>query len=380
MQSDSSTLPESAPFLRPLAFPRGQVARNSLWLAPLTNLQSEADGTLSDVEERWLLRRAEGGFGVIETCAAYVQQSGKTWPGQLGVDRDECLPRLRSLASGLRQRGALSIVQLFHGGARASRALAGDLVSATAHAVGDDHARAATDEDLIGTIDSFRAAALRVAAAGFDGVEIHGAHGYLPAQFLSRTNQRDDRWGGSLENRARLLRTLVQEVRRALPDHLVGVRLSPEDYGTVAGIDLDETATVAGWLAADGVDFVHASLWDHRQPSKKYPDEAPFQRIRAAVPLAIPVVAAGAFWTPAEASRWMHWAEALPAADGSGGAVAVALGSAAIVNPDWPAHAAQPGWEPTRLPVSAEHLAAVAVGAPFIDYLRRRRGFVADPA
>src|SRR5690606_35508424 len=110
----------------------------------------------------------------------------------------------------------------------------------------------------------FRDAAVRARRAGFDGVELHGAHGYLLSQFLSATmNRREDAWGGSFENRARLMREVVRAVRAAVPaSFLVGVRLSPEDYFTARGLDLDENVTLAGLLADDGMDFLHLSLWD----------------------------------------------------------------------------------------------------------------------
>jgi len=300
-----------ADVLAPMRFPNGVTAKNALWLAPLTNLQSDPDGTLSTAEERWLLRRAEGGFGVVETCAAFVSQDGKAWPGQLGIDRDAFLPRLRELADGLLALGALGIVQLFHGGARSPAAVSGsEPWSATAiaeAASGLERARAASEDDILRTIDAFRDAAVRAHQAGFSGVEVHGAHGYVLCQFLSATlNTRDDRWGGApLENRARFLREVVRAIRKAVPDtFLVGVRLSPENYAALTGLDLDESAQVAAWLAADGVDFVHASLWDHHQPARKYPGENPYERLRRAVPGPIPIVAAGQFWTPEEVAHW----------------------------------------------------------------------------
>ncbi|MFO0744505.1 MAG: NADH:flavin oxidoreductase [Myxococcota bacterium] len=364
--------------LRPMRFPRGTEARNGLWLAPLTNLQSEPDGTLSSAEERWLLRRAEGGFGVVETCAAYVAQDGKAWPGELGIDRDACVPRLAELAAGLRSRGALGLVQLFHGGARAARAVSGlepwSATAVTTAGAGMEPARAGSEEDLARVIDDFRAAALRAHAAGFDGIEVHGAHGYLLCQFLSAVAPaRDDRWGGSLEGRARLLREVVRAIRQAVPPpFLVGVRLSPENYGAITGLDLDETAIVARDLVEDGIDFLHLSLWDHRLPSRKYPDENPYRRVRAAVPADVPMVAAGQFWTPDEVASWVG------SVGGPVGSAPVALGRAAILNPEWPRLAATPGWLPRRPPMTAAELGAADVSPTFVQYLRRWKGFVAD--
>lgn len=110
----------------PLALRRGPALRNRLALAPLTNTQSHADGTLSDDEIGWLTARARGGFGLVVTAAAYVQRSGLAWAGQLGVASDDHLPGLTRLADGLRAAGAVSAVQLHHGGIRADAAASGE--------------------------------------------------------------------------------------------------------------------------------------------------------------------------------------------------------------------------------------------------------------
>ena len=84
----------TSPLLAPLRFRNGVEAPNRVWLAPMTNLQSHPDGSLSDDEQRWLLRRADGGFGVIETCAAHVAEDGQAWAGELGIFDDRLLPGL----------------------------------------------------------------------------------------------------------------------------------------------------------------------------------------------------------------------------------------------------------------------------------------------
>lgn len=344
-----------------------------MWLAPLTNGQSEPDGTLGDDELRWLARRAAGGYGVITTCAAYVARDGKAWAGELGVDDDRGLSGLRTLAAAVHEHGALGLVQLFHGGVRATRAESGEqpwsASSWREDAPGFEPPRAATEDDLARVIAAFAAAARRCADAGLDGVEIHGAHGYLPSQFLSRVfNCRDDRWGGTLEGRARLLRELVRAVRAATPaGFVVGVRLSPEDFGHAKGLDLDENVEVARWLCDDGIDYLHLSLWRAERPTVKRPDEHALTVFRAALPAAVPLVAAGAIWTAAEALAAIER-----------GAAAVALGRAAIVNPDWPRLAREPAWEPRRPPLSPAAYADLAVSPRFVGYLRSFRNMVAD--
>ncbi len=376
----------------PLSFPCGAVAPNRVWLAPLTNGQSNDDGTLGDDEHRWLVRRAEGGFGVITTCAAYVGIDGKGWKGELGVDDDRDVSGLRTLATAVHShraatpnarrssatetgsKGALCIAQIFHGGVRALREQTGvqPWSASTWHEDAPDFEdpRPASEDDLARVIAQFGASARRCAEAGLDGVEIHGAHGYLPSQFLSRVfNQRDDRWGGSLENRSRLVREIVRAVRAAAPSgFVVGVRMSPEDFGYARGLDLDETVEVARWLCDDGVDFIHLSLWRHERNTVKRPAEHPLDVFRAALPAGVPIVAAGAIWTVEEAVATL-----------AKGAAAVALGRAAIVNPDWPKHVLEDAaWTPRRPPLRVEEYGDIAVSPRFIEYLRRFKNMVAD--
>ena len=233
---------------------------NRVALAAMTNQQSHADGTLSDAEYDWLARRADGGFGMLATCAANVSLDGKAWPGELGIDRDEELPGLTRLAARLRVRGGLPIVQIFHGGVRAAQALSGTQVWSAStwqeDKPGFETPRTATLADLERVIHQFAESAERARRAGFAGVELHGAHGYLLSQFLSSTmNPRTDGWGGDLVGRARLVREATRAVRaRCGEGFTVGVRLSLEDFGNARGMDLDDNLQVAAWLAEDGVD------------------------------------------------------------------------------------------------------------------------------
>lgn len=359
----------------PITFRCGAVARNRLVLAPLTNQQSHDDGTLADEERRWLERRAAGGFGVVETCAAHVSRDGQGFDGQLGIYGDEHLPGLRTLAAGIAERGALGLVQLYHGGVRSPSRLTGAQPwSASAFdeaREGFERPRPATADDLERVHADFVAAARRAAMAGFAGVELHGAHGYLFTQFLSRTmNRREDDFGGDLVGRARLLREVTRAVRAAVaPPFIVGARISPEDFGHAQGIDLDESVQLAAWLAEDGVDYVHLSLWDAQRNSRKRPDEHPVPIFRAALPGAVRIVVAGKVWTRAEA-------EALRGR----GADLVALGRAAILNPDWPRDARSDEHAPERGPLSPDELQARAIGPRFVDYLRRFPGMVQEPS
>lgn len=205
----------------PLSLRPGRTAPNRVWLAPLTNMQSHQDGTCSPEERRFLGYRSDGGFGLVMTCAAHVAQDRKAWSGELGIHDDSMLPGLRRLAERIHSpegaaEGAprpLACVQLFHGGLRASEAVSGTPTwSPSAYEEpGVPPSRAATEADIHRVIGQFTAAARRAAAAGFDAVELHGAHGYLLSQFQSTVyNQRTeapvqgrDNWGCVADRRLR---------------------------------------------------------------------------------------------------------------------------------------------------------------------------------
>lgn len=350
--------------LEPVTFPSGLVAKNRVALAPMTNQQSNADGSLSDDELAWLRRRARGGYGTVMTCAAHVSADGQGWPGELGVFDDRLQPGLQRLAQTLRADGAASIVQIFHGGVRADTKASGLPTLSSSAAEG---ARAATEEDLERVIRDFGQAARRVEAAGFDGVELHGAHGYLFTQFLSSTqNQRSDQWGGSLENRARLLLRAFDEVRKHTSRKFtVGVRLSPENFGNAKGLDLDESLQVTRWLAERELDFLHLSLWEALRNTTKRPDEHALPLFRSVVGPKVPLFVAGKIWTRAEAEQLLAL-----------GADGVALGRSGILNPDWPLQIASPTFEPLRPPVTIDQLRSLDLSPPFAEYMRRWQGFV----
>jgi 2,4-dienoyl-CoA reductase-like NADH-dependent reductase (Old Yellow Enzyme family) len=354
----------------PFHFRNGAVARNRVWLAPMTNLQSHADGSLSDDELRWLVRRAEGGFGVVETCASHVAEDGQGWHGELGIFADRLLPGLTRLAGELASRRAVGLVQLFHGGVRADPKLTGvQTWSASPVAEGDVTPREGSEDDIVGVIERFRAAAVRAHQAGFQGVELHGAHGYLLSQFLSAShNLRTDRWGGPFENRARLLRETLRAVRAAVPaSFIVGVRVSPEDWGQTKGVDLDESLQLAQWLCEDGTDFIHLSLWSSARNTTKRPDAHALTLFRDAVPAEVPLVVAGSVWTRAEAEALLDK-----------GASGIALGRVAIGNPEWPLRIEDPAWEPRRPPFTTAELRERDLSESFAGYMSKWKGFVID--
>jgi 2,4-dienoyl-CoA reductase-like NADH-dependent reductase (Old Yellow Enzyme family) len=352
----------------PLTLTRGPAWKNRFMLAPLTNSQSHADGTLSEDEFRWLTYRATGGFGLVMTCAAHVQAAGQGFPGQLGIFSDDHLPGLRRLAEAIRAEGAVSSVQLHHAGIRSPAALIGE----APHGPSEDKetgARALTLGEIEALIEAFIAAAVRAETAGFDGVELHGAHGYILCAFLSpETNRRDDRYGGSAANRARIVLEIIKGVRaRTRPDFQLGLRLSPERFGLRFAEQRDLAAQM---LASGDLDYLDMSLWD----TFKAPVETEF----AARPLIdwfaeLPrgetrLGVAGKLMSGADCRRALEHGADFPI-----------LGRAAILHHDFPELlAADPDFRSVSLPVTRAWLRGERLGPVFVDYMNSWKGFVAQ--
>jgi 2,4-dienoyl-CoA reductase-like NADH-dependent reductase (Old Yellow Enzyme family) len=354
----------------------GKVSKNRIALAPMTNLQSNDDGTLSDDEYNFLVRRAKEDFGIIITCASHVSADGQGWKGELGIFDDKHLPGLTRLADGIHQCGSLGIVQIFHGGARSPETLTGKQPwSASAHTIGsagkETLIREATEDDIERTIEAFVQAAKRAYKAGFDGVELHGAHGYLLHQFLSTfTNKRTDKWGGDPDNRFRLLLTIFRKIKSEVDaSFMVGVRLSPEDKHGFKGIDFDEALDLAEILSKEGADFIHVSPWDAFKKPEKYPEggKTIVEYYRERLPEDVPVLVAGEIWTSSDAEKALEL-----------GADIVALGKSAIGNADWAVKARDPNYQPQMPPYSVQHLREASLGEAFIGYMSRWPGFVIE--
>lgn len=356
-----------APLFEPVSFPRGPAMKNRFMLAPLTNQQSHPDGRLSDDEFRWLTMRAEGGFGLTMTCASHVQAVGIGFPGQLGVFGDEHLDGLARLAGAIKAKGSASALQLHHAGNRADKHLVDIRVCPS-----DDPetgARGLSPAEVEQLRDDFVAAAKRAERAGFDGVEVHGAHGYILAQFLSHEiNVRTDRYGGSIENRARIIFEIIDGIRAACrPDFQVGLRLSAERFG----LRLPEIRDVAAEiLRQEKIDYLDMSLWD----VTKEPIEEEFQgRTLMSYFTDLPrgQVRLGAAGKVMSAERAAAVIEA--------GCDFVLIGRAAILRHDFPERVRRdPNYDSPRFPVTAQHLRDEGLGETFISYLRSWPRFVAE--
>jgi 2,4-dienoyl-CoA reductase-like NADH-dependent reductase (Old Yellow Enzyme family) len=348
----------------PLQFRSGATLKNRFVLSPLTNLQSHADGVLSDDEFRWLTMRAEGGFALTMTCAASVQESGVGFPGQLGFHDERHLPGLTRLASAIKANNSHAVAQLHHGGLRS-------LKNPKAPSADEKlKAEAMTLDEVRASRDHFITAAQRAERAGFDGVELHGAHGYLICSFLSpELNRREDEYGGSPENRARFLFECTDGVRAATRrDFSLGVRLSPERWG----IQLSEIRDVAQRIMREAnIDYIDMSLWDVR---KEPNDEAYQGRTLASYFTELDrngtrLGAAGKIMSAQDARDVIAMGFDFPV-----------LGRAAILHHDFPKRAAaDANFTAIATPVSEAYLHEEGLGSAFVNYMRTWKGFVEEP-
>ncbi len=343
----------------PLEFPCKLRMGNRLMLAPMTNCQSREDGAPSAADLRWLGMRASGGFGAIMTAAAYVNRQGLGFPGQLGIDSDAIAPQLAELAATIHAGGALAIAQLHHAGLRAPTEITGlPLIAPSDDA--DTGARGMSNAEVYATIEDFISAAERARRAGFDGVELHGAHTYLLHEFLSsQFNRREDEFGGSAENRCRIVLEIIRGIRqRCGEDFVLGVRISPE----ALMITLEEALAAFRLLIACGqLDFIDLSMWD----VSKFPVEEQYagrhllsyftEVERGDIRLGV----AGKLYGAADVEFAL-----------ANGADFVLPGRSAILHHDFPRQIRDNGaFEAVALPVSEQYLRGEGLGDAFLDYI-----------
>lgn len=254
---------------------RDLVVKNRIWISPMCQYSCEnQDGVPGSWQEVHLASRAIGGAGLIIVEASAVSPEGRITPWCAGIWNDEQAQAWKKIVKLSHSHGAKMAMQLAHAGRKGSAHYEGsgegtvpetqggwETVSSTNQAF-DDYAapRKLSITEISQLVEAFGKAAKRSVEAGFDAIEIHGAHGYLLHQFLSPlSNDRDDQYGGSLENRARMLMEVIASVRKNIPETMpLFLRLSATDYAE-GGWDQEQTATVSGWASEAGVDLIDVS-------------------------------------------------------------------------------------------------------------------------
>ena len=219
------------------------------------------DGSVSARLTKLMVDLARGGVGLIITGNAFVAARGQTVPRQLAAHDDRFVAGWREMVDAVHAAGGKIAMQLVHGGCAAKPGLTGlEAVGPSAREDSDMRCREAGPDDIKSMIEDFTQAALRAKNAGFDAVQLHAAHGYLLSQFLSPAfNKRTDNYGGSLENRARLLMEVIKSLREAVgPAYPVLVKMNSEDF-LENGLTRDEAVSLALMLEKSSVDAIEYS-------------------------------------------------------------------------------------------------------------------------
>lgn len=321
--------PKYAPLFQTYTLNNGVTIKNRLVVAPMTHFGSQADGLISDQERTFLSNRA-GDMGMFITAATLVQKDGKAFHGQPEATGEHCLDSLKETAQILQQQGAKAILQIHHGGSKAIDDLLDGLDKISASASEAEHAREATAEEVEALIASYAQAADLALRAGFDGVEIHGANGYLIQQFYSaQSNRRNDQWGGSLENRMRFPLAVIDAVvavreKHQRNDFIIGYRFSPEEPGD-DGLTMIETGALIDALVQKPLQYLHVSLWEFDKKIRRGGDTAQtrMQFIHERINGKLPLIGAGNLFT----------ADQILAAYETGWAEFIALGKTVMINP-----------------------------------------------
>lgn len=322
------------------AFSNGLKLKNRVVLAPMTLSVCEPGGYVSQDDVDFYARRASA-VGMAITGSAYVHLKGQAFADSFSVAEDDKIEGLSRLAKAIKDQGALAILQIYHGGRMVPPHLieglpvAPSAVKALRGYVVEPEPLKHNDVDLV--MDDFLRAIERALEAGFDGVELHGANTYLIQQFVSpHSNRRNDKWGGSPNNRLRFPKTLLKRAKQLVKEKadrpfLVGYRFSPEEREE-PGITLQDSLQLLEQLIRLDVDYLHISCDDVWQSSLRNPQstdpivEAIIKKVAGRVPL----IAVGNIHTGQDVTRVFE-----------AGIPLFSLGNAMLLDPDWPQKVAE---------------------------------------
>jgi 2,4-dienoyl-CoA reductase-like NADH-dependent reductase (Old Yellow Enzyme family)/thioredoxin reductase len=297
---------------------------------------SNADSTVSDRQVAYLARRARGGVGLIITEVCAIDPRGRGFANEMGSWSDEFIPGLKKIADAIHREGGRAAVQLHHAGRETFEATTGAMPEAPSpipSAILQQPCEEMSLARIAQVVEAYARAAGRVKRAGFDAAEIHGAHGYLLTQFLSPfSNKRSDRYGGSEENRTRIVLEVIEAARAEVgADFPLIIRISAEEM-IRDGYDLDFIKRIAPKLVAAGADAIHASVGVYSTPGNlsiaSADTEVGFNLFRARAvksSVKVPVIGVGRIADPRIADR----------AIAEGDADLVAFGRQHLADPDF---------------------------------------------
>lgn len=316
--------------------------KNRIVMAPMASNYANINGEVTDTLVDYYRERAQGGVGLIIVEAACIDSPvGREGANQLNVDQPAYITGLQRLAEEIKVFGCKTFLQLFHAGRQTSSLLTGGqqivAPSALACPMLKELPRELGETEIHTLRDKFIAGAAYAYQAGFDGVELHAAHGYLINQFLSpHSNQRKDQYGGSLTNRMRFLLEIVTGIKMIMPDFTLSVRLNIDDFVT-GGLNMEESLEISRQLEAAGIDVIHCSCGTYESGLKSI-EPSSFREgwriyLADAVKQAvnIPVIGGGMIRNPAMADKIIQ----------DGQADFIFLGRPLLADSFWPHKASQ---------------------------------------
>ncbi len=312
--------------------------RNRVVMPPMVTCYASDDGYITERTKNYYEARARNGVALIIVEATYIHRRGWAFPNQLGISDDKFIPGMSGLAQAVHRHGAKIAIQLHHGGREGNSKLNGmqPVAPSPLPGLAGEIPEELTTGEIAKIVTFFAEAARRAQKAGFDGVELHGAHGYLIDQFLSpASNKRQDSYGGDLRNRARFLVEVTQAVKTAVGvDYPVWVRMDGKEYGVEEGITLEDAQETARMAQSAGVDAIHVSAWGPQAPQNLTNatfTPAVLEELTAGIKkvVTVPVIAVGKI-TPEAGERILE----------EGKADLIAIGKALLADPEFPSKVA----------------------------------------
>lgn len=313
----------------------GVTAKNRIVMPPMATYMAGENGEVSQENLDYYAARARGGhIGIITTEHFFITQQGKARERQISIASDTMTDGLKKLTACLHQSGSLAVAQLNHAGTAALREVTGmdpagpSAIRPAGSQEDAEGGRAMTADEIHALPGLFAAAAGRAEKAGYDGVEIHAAHGYLLDQFYSPlTNKRTDEYGGELMNRIRIIREVIRAVREKTgPSYMVGLRLGGCDY-MEGGATIEDAVNACRVLEKDGLDYLSLTggMCRYMRRGMNFPGY--FGDLSEAVrkKVSVPVLLTGGVKDIADADRLI----------GEGKADLIGVGRALLKDPEW---------------------------------------------
>lgn len=361
---------------KPITLPNGVEIKNRIVMAPMTTWGSNGDNTVSDAEINFYTRRAKN-LGMLITGCTHVSYNGIGFENEFSAYDDKFIPNLTKLATEIKKYNTKAIVQINHAGNKALQHLIkdADVVSASNIETLDTEfaasckTRQLSEEEILDIIKSFGETTKRLIQAGFDGIEIHGAHGFLIQNFMSPYfNKRTDKWGGSLENRMRFPLEIVKEIKKVTiesgkKDFILGYRISP-DEPMENSLRIEDSIKLIDELIKLNIDYLHISLPNALMDKPVNNKNDTYINILSNhINKKIPTIVAGTLKTENEVEQVLEKVDF------------VALGRILITEPDWLEKVENNKNEEIRRALNLEKLDDLALPKKLVSEIVKNKGW-----